>query len=362
MAHHESTRNPFALPGAPAPAAGWYDVNGCRLYAEVRGAGPALLIIGAASDDAEMFRPIAERLAGSAAAVGFAYVPKVSGFTVVTWDPRGTGRSSRAGWPCDSYTHADDAAELLRTLALAPAAIFGASTGGIVAVRLAVRHPELVREVLVYEPGFFRSTDAGTALLASATEAVEERLRNHPDDWAGAVTAVSRVAARDPAGTLDGTGDDDGRGPLDAPPWLEWYTERGAALAENFIRDDLPRTLESVDPVAPGASNARIRFAFGTDSSPVFREIAETLTRARQRAGAAVPGSAAPDSPKSLCPDPDQPDAITGGAHLSYLTPGPIAEYIRARCLPGARAELPVCAPGEHPKGPRVATHLHPPR
>jgi pimeloyl-ACP methyl ester carboxylesterase len=314
MAPVESSRNPFARPGAPEPAAGWYEANGCRLYAEVRGTGPALLIIGAASDDAEMFRPIAERLAGG---VG------VPGFTVVTWDPRGTGRSSREGWPCDSYTHADDAAELLGILRLAPAAVFGASAGGIVAVRLAVRHPELVRQVLVYEPGFFRSTDAGTALLTSATEAVEEHLRNHPDDWAGAVTAVSRIAARDPAGTLDGTGDDDGHGPLDAPLGLEWYLERGAALAENFIRDDLPRTLESVDPEALRASGTDLRFAFGTDSSPVFREIAETLTRARQRAGT---------------PDPDLPHALAGAAHLAYLTPGPVADFIRARCLP----EVPV--------------------
>ena len=56
MAHDESPGVPFAIPGAPAPAVGWRRVNGCRLYAEVRGAGPPLLIIGAASDDAEMFR------------------------------------------------------------------------------------------------------------------------------------------------------------------------------------------------------------------------------------------------------------------------------------------------------------------
>jgi len=310
MAHDGSQDNPFAVPGAPAPTVGWYDVNGCRLYAEVRGTGPSLLIIGAASDDTEMFRPIAERLVGDSRAAESAESTGVAGFTVVTWDPRGTGRSSRHGWPCDSHTHADDAAALLTVLGLAPAAIFGASAGGIVAVRLAVRHPDLVRRVLAYEPGFFRSTDAGTALLATVTLAVREHLRHNPDDWAGALAAVARTAARDQATNQDGSDNDGGRGPLDAPPGLEWYIKRGAALAENFIRDDLPCTQETIDPAVLRASDRDIRFAFGTGSSPVFREIAETLA------------------------DPVQPDAITGAAHLAYLTPGPIVDYIRARCLP----------------------------
>jgi pimeloyl-ACP methyl ester carboxylesterase len=322
MAPTRSPGNPFAVRGAPAPAAAWHRVNGCRLYAEVRGSGPSLLIIGAASDDAEMFRPIAERLAGATATTmppPSADSAAISGFTVATWDPRGTGRSSREGWPCDSRTHADDAAGLLRSLRLAPAAIFGASAGGIVAVRLALAHPKLVREVLVYEPGFLRSTDAGTALLDRATAAVDVHLRDHPDDWAGAVTAVSRMSARNPAADPDSSENERRSGPLDAPPGLEWYTDRGAALAENFIRDDLPRTRESLDPVALRASGAEIHFAFGTGSSPVFREIAETLTAARQRPGT---------------PDPGLPDAIAGAAHLAYLSPGPIVDYIRARRLP----------------------------
>jgi pimeloyl-ACP methyl ester carboxylesterase len=331
MAPAESSRNPFALPGAPAPAAGWYDVNGCRLYAEVRGTGPALLIVGAASDDAEMFRPIAERLAGSSAATGF---------TVVTRDPRGTRRSGRNGWPCDSSTHADDAAALLTTLGLAPAAVFGASAGGIVAVRLALRHAPLVRRVVVYEPGFFRATAAGTALLGRAVDAIESYLGEHPGDWTGAAAGVAdadaaaeadadaaapegraRPAERDSTSTGR-------RGLLEAPPGLEWYTQQAAGLAENFIRDDVPATQETVDPALLHASGTDIRFAYGTASAPVFRGIAEWLTRARRRVNTHAPGSS---------PDADEPDAVAGAAHLGYFTPDPIADYIRARCLPHDR-------------------------
>jgi len=176
----ESDPNPYSLPGAPPPVAGRYAVNGCRIYAEVRGAGPAVLIIGAASDDAEMFRPIVERL---------------SGFAVVTYDPRGTRRSDRHGWPCDSGRHADDAAALLRILGLAPAAIFSTSAGGIVAVQLALRHPSIVREVLVFEPGFFRLSAAGVVLLGHARTAAQQYLVAHPDDWSGAMTRVATEAA-----------------------------------------------------------------------------------------------------------------------------------------------------------------------
>jgi pimeloyl-ACP methyl ester carboxylesterase len=334
MAHNGSPDNPFAVPGAPAPAVGRHLVNGCRLYAEVRGTGPPLLIIGAASDDSEMFRPIAERLAGAA---GAAESTGLAGFTVLTWDPRGTGRSSRDGWPCDSHTHADDAAALLLDLGLAPAAVFGASAGGIVAVRLALRHPELVSQVLVYEPGFFRCTDAGSALLSRVTDAVRAYLRSNPDDWAGAANWVARVAAQDPstppaspapagsAPAAPADSEDTGRrGPLDVPPGLEWYAQRGDALAENFIRDDLPRTEEPVDQAALRASPVDLRFAAGSDSPHVFREIVATLTALRRRPGTA---------------DPREPDRVVGAGHLAYLTPGPIARYIRTRCLPEPHAE-----------------------
>ena len=281
------SRNPFALPGAEEPRTGHFDINGCGLYAEVRGHGPAILIIGACSDDAEMFRPIAERL---------------TGFTVVTYDLRGTLRSGRDGWPCGSTQHADDAAELIRTLGLMRpglgAHVFGASAGGIVALQLALRHPDLVGRVLVFEPGYFAHSEVGRALLARATDSAGRYLSFHPDDWAGAMTAVTA-------------------GMIDAPEGLEWYTARGNALAENFVRGDLPLTNETVDTAALACSGADIRFAWGGRSHPVFRGIAEELTRIRRR-----PGST----------DPDRPDVIDGAGHVSYFRPEPVAAYIRRQC------------------------------
>ena len=53
-------KNPEALPNPEPPRIDRYSVNSTSLYVEVRGKGPAVLLIGAGDEDA--YRPIAERL------------------------------------------------------------------------------------------------------------------------------------------------------------------------------------------------------------------------------------------------------------------------------------------------------------
>jgi len=114
--------------------------NGTELYCEVRGGGPSVLFISGASGDAGHFSAVAEALADE--------------FTTISYDRRGNSRSPKpAGWTTTSMgEHADDAAALIRALGAAPAAIFGTSGGGIVAIDLIVRHPEVVRGAIVHEP------------------------------------------------------------------------------------------------------------------------------------------------------------------------------------------------------------------
>ena len=277
MTDRDLRTNPYALPGAEQPRVGRYAVDGCSLYAEVRGAGPPILLIGASSDDAEMFRPIAERL---------------SGFTVVSYDRRGTLRSGRDGWPCDSARHADDAAELIAALGLTDIGgsgvdVFGASAGGIVAVQLALRHPRLVRRVFAFEPGYLRYSASGTALRRRVSASVDRHLDSHPGDWAGAMGAASH-------------------GLLDDPPGLDWYGERGRALAENFVTDDIPATGELADLDALAASGVELHYAYGSASNPAFRDVVEALSR---RA----------------------PDRIEGAGHVAFHTPELIADYLSQR-------------------------------
>ena len=97
-------------------------VNGVELHHEVRGDGPAVLLIMGASGDGGHFDRLAELLADQ--------------FTVITYDRRGNGRSPRpSGWTTTSVDEqADDAAALLRTIGQDPAVVFGTSLGAIYAL------------------------------------------------------------------------------------------------------------------------------------------------------------------------------------------------------------------------------------
>ncbi len=110
-----------------------------HLYYEVRGAGPAVALIGAPMD-ADSFAGFADALA--------------TDHTVLTMDPRGINRSplndpSRGSAPEE---RADDLARLLIKLDAGPATVFGSSGGAVTSLAFAQAHPDLVRTVVAHEP------------------------------------------------------------------------------------------------------------------------------------------------------------------------------------------------------------------
>lgn len=120
------------------------DVPGASLYYEVRGAGPVLLLICGGVYDAEAYAPLAEVFADR--------------YTVVTYDRRGNSRSPLDGEPSaqEISVHAEDAWRLLEAVSPGePAEVFGNSSGAIIALELAARHPEVVRTVVAHEPPLF---------------------------------------------------------------------------------------------------------------------------------------------------------------------------------------------------------------
>lgn len=114
-------------------------VPGARLYHEITGAGPTLLIIPGGPQDAGVFAALAAQLAGQ--------------FRVVTYDPRGNSRSTFDGeaTPLDVDQQADDAAALIEHIG-APAYVFGTSGGAQIGLNLAARHPGLVTKLIAHEP------------------------------------------------------------------------------------------------------------------------------------------------------------------------------------------------------------------
>ncbi|MGK2965922.1 MAG: alpha/beta fold hydrolase [Tepidiformaceae bacterium] len=115
-------------------------IDGTNIYYEIRGAGPPLLFICGAFADVSHFARVAELLADN--------------FTTITYDRRGNSRSGglRPGVPTGPDEQADDAMALLRTLDLAPAHIYGNSSGAIMALNLVLRHPDVVRAAILHEP------------------------------------------------------------------------------------------------------------------------------------------------------------------------------------------------------------------
>jgi pimeloyl-ACP methyl ester carboxylesterase len=104
------------------------DVPGARLYYERRGSGPLLLMIGSPMDSSG-FAPLASALADH--------------HTVVTYDPRGIGNSSREVTSEDvtPQQQADDVHRLLSALGGEPADVFGSSGGAVVGLALVTAPP-----------------------------------------------------------------------------------------------------------------------------------------------------------------------------------------------------------------------------
>jgi pimeloyl-ACP methyl ester carboxylesterase len=74
--------------------------------------------------------------------------------TVVTYDPRGVERSTKAdpASPSTPEEHADDLHRLIAELDTGPIDLFASSGGAVNALALVARHPEQVRTLVAHEP------------------------------------------------------------------------------------------------------------------------------------------------------------------------------------------------------------------
>jgi pimeloyl-ACP methyl ester carboxylesterase len=95
--------------------------------------------------------------------------------TVVTYDPRGAGRSKRTDGALRSTTeeHADDLHRLIAALGAGPVDIFGSSGGAVNGLALVARHPGQVRTLVAHEPPAAQELPDRDEALA-ACEAIRE--------------------------------------------------------------------------------------------------------------------------------------------------------------------------------------------
>jgi pimeloyl-ACP methyl ester carboxylesterase len=167
--------------------------GGVRMYWRSTGeGGTPLVVVHGGFGDAGMFGAVVDRLA--------------TGRRVVAVELQGHGHTADVDRPFSWDAFADDVAALVRHLDLGPADLMGYSLGGGVVLRTAIRHPEVVRRLVVVaapcgRDGWLPDVLAG---MAGVTSAGFEWMRQSPPY--AAYTAVAPDVTAFPA-LMDKTGD-----------------------------------------------------------------------------------------------------------------------------------------------------------
>ncbi len=105
------------------------------IWTEQVGQGPDVLLIGGLGDTVEAWQSQLDGLADR--------------YRMTAFDNRGAGRTAIPEGQVSVETMADDAAEVLRALGIPAAHVAGFSMGSAIAQELALRHPELVRSLVL---------------------------------------------------------------------------------------------------------------------------------------------------------------------------------------------------------------------
>src|ERR687892_727380 len=105
------------------------------IWTEQVGEGPEVLLIGGLGDTVESWQFQLDGLADR--------------YRMTAFDNRGAGRTAMPEGPVSAESMADDAAALLRALDVHSTHVAGFSMGSAIAQELAIRHPELVRSLVL---------------------------------------------------------------------------------------------------------------------------------------------------------------------------------------------------------------------
>jgi pimeloyl-ACP methyl ester carboxylesterase len=112
------------------------NIHGHKIYYAVRGSGPTLVFLHGGGDSGE-----------------HSFVRQLDVFSkhhhIVAPDQVGQGRTPDVPGPLSYTAMMEDTAELLSVLKLQHVDVVGFSDGGILALMLAVRHPKLVRRLVI---------------------------------------------------------------------------------------------------------------------------------------------------------------------------------------------------------------------
>lgn len=162
------------------------NVNGTNLYYEEYGTGPAVMLTPGGRNDTNGLRPIAALLSPHC--------------RVILHDRRNCGKSDIVigGELSEQHAWGEEMAGLLKQIGAAPAYLIGGSAGSRTSITVAVRHPEVVKGIYVWEvsggpnsgmlmsPGYYGqyidAAEQGGMAAVAETDFFAQRIKDNPSN------------------------------------------------------------------------------------------------------------------------------------------------------------------------------------
>src|ERR687885_1672888 len=166
------------------------EVNGLNMYYEIHGTGQPLVLLHGAYMTIDLMGEVVPALAESR--------------QVIAAELQGHGCTADIDRPLTYEQMADDIAALLRHLVIKKADVFGYSMGGGVAFQVAIRHPEVVRKLVVASASYTSDgmhpellemipTITPEAFAGSPIEEAYLRTAPNPDEFSTLVAKLKRL-------------------------------------------------------------------------------------------------------------------------------------------------------------------------
>ncbi len=172
-------------------------VNGLKMYYELHGQGQPVVLLHGGLGGIEMFAPILPALADNR--------------QVVAVELQAHGHTADVDRPLSYEQMADDVAALVRQLGFENADLLGYSLGGGVALQTAIRHPDVVRKLVVVSTpcrsdGWYPEVRAGMRAMnaeiaktwvGSPMQQAYAGVAPRPEDWPTLVAKTGQLVPQD---------------------------------------------------------------------------------------------------------------------------------------------------------------------